>query len=370
MRLYIDDQSSAPQRVAALRRDLRELGFGLEPEPPQDACAPDEVARILVADSSPEHGAGALVDLTSRLTLLEQALRCIPLDFDALPLLVEGDSKIVRSWTPHVVVERFKPTVYSYTYNRYGQAPGTEVTRAEFSAEVFRRIARIGNWSPHAPRSAYLGLIYDDAGPLLVQRKVDASNLEVRVKRYHIGSPLHRYRYTEKYPTALRGSAPLQKWSRFEQPVVCFDWRNPLTDDQGERLADEPISDDYASVWLHDARHAKEMVRSLFMWLEEMFDAAGFVLVDFCVFVDRHGRLIYGEISPDCMRVRRKSDNPEHAAPLDKDLWRRGDSQAEVALWYRRLYLEVFGHTQPAVHLALGPASTRGDALQAAHVGP
>ena len=44
-------------------------------------------------------------------------------EFRALPLVVEGNSKEVRYGGNGLVVIRFKPTIYSFTYNRAGVVP-------------------------------------------------------------------------------------------------------------------------------------------------------------------------------------------------------------------------------------------------------
>ena len=59
-------------------------------------------------------------------SLVENAIRKLPIDFDNLPILVEGESKIVKSLNEKIVLERFKPTVYSYSINRYGTVDETE----------------------------------------------------------------------------------------------------------------------------------------------------------------------------------------------------------------------------------------------------
>ncbi|MFP5288580.1 MAG: hypothetical protein ACLGI9_22785, partial [Thermoanaerobaculia bacterium] len=272
--------------------ELRDLGFaarlaeGDEGDP--------QAVRVAVGEQDGSAGERT-VALTGERSLLERTLRVLPLDFEALPLLVEGDSKILRLWTDRVVVERFKPTVYSYTVNRYGEVPETDRIRVSFAAELFRRMACLDPATPCVPRSAFLTEIETPSGPLLVQRRIDPCNLEVRVKRYHIGSPVHRYLYTDKHGST-QSCGNIGRWSRFDQPVVCFDWRHPLHDEQGRRLADEPISDDYAAVWM-----------------EETFAAAGVLLVDMCIFIDRSGRWIHGEISPDCMRVRLGLGDPAQA---------------------------------------------------------
>jgi len=272
--------------------------------------------------------------------MLEQVLRGLRFDFEALPSLVLGDSKDIRLLTPKVTVARLLPTVYSFTNNRYGTVPGTDEVRARFSADVFRAMAESpGN---RHLASAFLGLVETPAGPLLAERRVNPCNLEVRVKRFHIGSPLHRYRYTENHPTVV--GPPLSRWTRFPYPVVCFDWRNPLRDDAGERLADEPISDDYAGIWMVDPQNAKRLARECFEWLEERFRLAGLQLIDICFFIDREGRVIYGEISPDCMRVR--SGASDDAEALDKDQWRSGAPASELLPRYRQLHEMVFGTSQ------------------------
>jgi phosphoribosylaminoimidazole-succinocarboxamide synthase len=163
------------------------------------------------------------------------------------------------------------------------------------------------------------------------------------VKRFHVGSPLHRYRFTERYETTQR-CGPLRRWSRFDEPVVCFDWRHPLTDEHGTRLADEPISDDYAAVWMDDVPRAKRVARQTFVWLEDLFASVGLVLVDICFLIDRSGGVIHGEISPDCMRVRIGGGDPERAGSLDKDVWRNGSAEDDL----RERYEEVLRRIRKA----------------------
>lgn len=275
-------------------------------------------------------------------TLLERTLRALPLHFEQLPLLVEGESKIVRSWTDKVVVMQFKPTVYSYTMNRYGVVSGTDESRIKFTAELFRKMAQIVSSNGVVLQNAFLAEIPSPDGLLLVQKKIEPSNLEVRVKRYHIGSPLHRYRYTEHY-ASTQTCGPLKRWSRLDEPVVCFDWRNPLQDDEGNRLADEPISDDYASVWMYNVAHAKELARQTFLWMEELFASAGIKLIDMCLIIDREGKMIYGEISPDSMRVRMSLDDPASSEAAAKDVWRAGGSGDALRKNYDKIYARVFG---------------------------
>lgn len=270
-------------------------------------------------------------------SMIEQVLRKISIRFDELPILTVGESKEIRLLTPKISLARLIPSVYSFTQNRCGIAPGTEIIRARFSAEVFRTAARYPG--PRYLSTAFLGLIESPQGPLLAERVVEPSNVEVRVKRYHIGSPVHRYRFADRHSTAHNGP-PLIRWFRFQKPVVCFDWRHPMHDEEGNRLADEPISDDYADVWLDNAVRAKELARDTFEWLEALFARRGLHLIDICFFIDKTGTVIYGEISPDCMRVRNNAEDDSES--LDKDEWRSGGEATEVLNRYQRLNNIIF----------------------------
>ncbi len=274
----------------------------------------------------------------TRNSLIEQVLSQIDIEFKELPLLVQGDSKEIRLLTPKIALAKLVPSVYSYTYNRYGMAPGTDEVRATFSADIFRKMN--DEPGPYRIASAFLGLINSKDGLLLAEQVVQTCNLEVRVKRFHIGSPIHRYLYVDNHSTSQNG-APLKRWTKFKKPVVCFDWRHPLYDDDGKRLADEPLPDDYAALWLDNIDAAKKLAHDTFLWLEEKFAAAGLLLVDICFFIDRTGNVLYGEISPDCMRIR--DGTSTNAAALDKDVWRSGGKPEEVLANYVKLYELVFG---------------------------
>ncbi|MGO4291703.1 phosphoribosylaminoimidazolesuccinocarboxamide synthase [Chitinophaga sp. RAB17] len=279
-------------------------------------------------------------------SIIERILQKLPFDFEQLSLLVEGESKIIKYWTPKVVIEKFKPTVYSYTHNRYGLVDGTDAIRIKFTTAIYRKMTAYGKGRPYAPASAFLAEIENEQGLFIVQHLVDTCNIETRIKRYHIGSPVHRYLYTAKYPSTRKDQAPITTWTRFDTPVVCFDWRHPLTDEKNNRLADEPISDDYAALWILDLPFAKKMALETFLWLEKMFFQSGITLIDMCIFIDRTGKLIYGEISPDCMRIRWNSLHPEQAESMDKDLWRKGAAPEKLYENYEKAYSSMFNINQ------------------------
>ncbi len=290
------------------------------------------------------HGETIFVDPKNiEMSMIEQVLAQTKVNFDKLPLLVRGDSKEIRLLTSRIAIAKLLPTVYSYTHNRYGLALGTDKARTQFSAELFRKMAN--EPGPFHIGTAFLGVITTENEIFLAEQVVDVCNIEVRVKRFHIGSPLHRYLYTDRHLTRKRG-LPLQRWSRFEEPIVCFDWRHPLHDELGNRLADEPLPDDYAALWIDDLVAAKRLARSAFLWIEQKFAIAGLQLIDICFFIDRSGSIIYGEISPDCMRVR--NGESSDAKSFDKDVWRSGGTPDDVLNRYWRLYELVFN--KPAIY--------------------
>lgn len=284
-------------------------------------------------------GERILVDLSEgSLTAVEQVLQQLKFDFQQLSLLTKGESKEIRLLTPKIALARLLPTVYSFTHRRYGTAQGTDLLRARFCAELFRAMQRKPGDRHLA--NAFLGLIEDASGPLLAEHVVSPGNIEVRVKRYHIGSPVHRYRFVSEHHTAYGGD-PLQRWQRFDQPLVCFDWRHPIEDDEGNALADEPLPDDYASLWLDDVPGAKKLARDTFEWIEELFADKDLRLIDICFFIDSTGKVLFGEISPDCMRVR--SNASDEGEALDKDEWRSGGKPEDVLRRYESLHTIIFG---------------------------
>jgi phosphoribosylaminoimidazole-succinocarboxamide synthase len=90
---------------------------------------------------------------------------------------------------------------------------------------------------------------------------------------------------------------------------------------------------------MRDVRAAKQLAIDVFLWLEERFARARLHLIDLCLFVDRSGHVVFGEISPDCMRVR--SEGADGAAAFDKDVWRSGGTPEAVALSYNRLHQRI-----------------------------
>lgn len=331
------------EKSVLLKNELEDFGFNVD-FLNENQNNEEKATLVEIVSDKNELREGQIWNKDPLYVQIEKIIKLLSVDFESLPIVTEGESKIIRRLTNKLVIEKFKPTVYSFSENRYGNAEGTDIIRARFSAEVFRSLHRLEN-DPNAPKSAFVALMETSDGPLTVQREVETSNLEVRVKRFHIGSPVHRYKYTERYNTTM-SFGPLKRWSKFNDPIVCFDWRNPLYDENGVRLADEPISDDYAGVWMENVQEAKMMAKKTFLWLESIFMMSGFQLIDICFFIDRSGQFLFGEISPDCMRVREIDLDIENSNSFDKDLWRKGKSSGVLKEQYEMLFKRIFGTKQ------------------------
>jgi phosphoribosylaminoimidazole-succinocarboxamide synthase len=228
--------------------------------------------------------------------------------FDSLPLIIEGESKIVRRIDDGMAMVRLKPTLFSYTANRAAVVEGTEYLRLRISALLWKQLAENG-----VPVG--ISHVGDD---YYVAEEVEGPPIEVIVKAAHVGTPKHLYKGLENVPTRHGGAiAPDSRHA----PYVRFDWRNPL-----------PHKDECMPIWLADQfidTHAAEKTAlAAFAVLQSFLIAHGIELLDICFFITRDGKTIYGEVSPDCMRAKYRTDD------LDKDLWRRGkDAATIIAQW-------------------------------------
>ncbi len=276
--------------------------------------------------------------------------------FAALPLVVEGESKEVRYAGEGKVVIRFKPTIYSFTANRCGTVAGSGVLRLRAS-RIFAKVLEDAGIK-HAYRQLNDRFALAD----LVLQPVHASDpepfrpsdldaeqlsqlavappIEVIVKRMHSGTSKHRYFGMSGFP--LRGNHPLFAGFTFEaedaypKPIVRFDWRNPLLDDKGNRLADEILPESVAD-WFIDVDRARKTAHRVFEALSDFLNTRDVVCYDLCLFLSQDGETVFGEISQDCGRFRHFD-----LGSLDKDVWRAGGSSDQVLDKWKML-LEVMG---------------------------
>src|SRR3989339_701126 len=195
-------------------------------------------------------------------------------EFKALPSVAEGESKEVRYAGKGLVVIRFKPTIYSFTANRCGVVPGSDILRLRAS-KVFLELFR--------------------------QKGI-------------------KHAYREINDKWVLSDLILQPGT-----VVRFDWRNPLKDNNGNRLADEILPDELAD-WYINTKKARGTALKVGDVVAEFLNEYDIVFYDLCLFITEDGETVFGEISQDCGRYRHFD-----LGSLDKDAWRAGGS-SEIVL--------------------------------------
>ncbi|OGF27780.1 hypothetical protein A2331_06765 [Candidatus Falkowbacteria bacterium RIFOXYB2_FULL_34_18] len=266
-------------------------------------------------------------------------------EFKALPSVAEGESKEVRYAGKGLVVIRFKPTIYSFTANRCGVVPGSDILRLRASKvflELFRQkgikhayreindkwvlsdlILQPGTeLNPHPFRP-------DDMNKEEIAKLAVAAPIEIVVKNMHTGTSKHRYYGMIGHP--IRKSHNFYPGFTFEgdgaypETVVRFDWRNPLKDNNGNRLADEILPDELAD-WYINTKKARGTALKVGDVVAEFLNEYDIVFYDLCLFITEDGETVFGEISQDCGRYRHFD-----LGSLDKDAWRAGGS-SEIVL--------------------------------------
>jgi phosphoribosylaminoimidazole-succinocarboxamide synthase len=244
--------------------------------------------------------------------------------FTALPFLKEGESKEIRDagTSPEGVrlcVIRLKPTIYSFTANRTGIVPGSDLLRLR-ATKVFTEVLR----------EAGIKHAYLEVGDkfILSEYVENDPNVEVIVKAFHSGTSKHRYHGMSGRKVragSLWEGMSFEDMGAYPCPVVRFDWRNPFEHPVSRvKLADEVMPEDIADWWI-DTRAARATAMRTYSVLQEFLAARDIVLYDLCLFVSADGKTLFGEVSQDCGRFRHFD-----LGELDKDVWRAGGSHAEV----------------------------------------
>lgn len=305
-------------------------------------------------------------------------------EFNALPLVIKGESKEVRYAGNGLVVIRFLPTVYSFTANRCGVVPGSDVLRLRAS-KVFLGVLRKAGIK-HAYREVNDRFIlaqlvqpsqvefdkYDLPTFIPPDLSLDEFNklpkappIEVIIKWFHGGTSKHRYvgmcgsRVRSNHP--LYNGLTIGAEEPYPQPIVRLDWRNPLKQaGRGGRVAqqiftkdlldgisapgngvgitnlvaafmahqdrcpDEALPEDIADFFI-DVKKTRATALRLRSALETFLTDHDVVIHDLCLFIAEDGETVYGEISQDCGRFRHFD-----MGELDKDVWRGGGSSSVV----------------------------------------
>ncbi len=257
--------------------------------------------------------------------------------FKKLPLVVEGESKEVRYAGKGLVVIRLKPTVYSFTHNRTGIIPGSDATRLLAIKLLLPVLHEAGIHHSYKAindkwilSTLVLQPFTKGTDPFRPTDLTDAEMavlpvappIEVVAKAVHSGTPKHRYYRFSDYPT--RVGTHIDADTTYPNHVIRFDWRNPMRDKDGNRLADEVLSEQMAD-WFIDVPAAAQTAQTAFQALRKFIAKKGLDLWDICFFISQDGKTMFGEVSPDCLRVRSATQES-----LDKDVWRAGGSSDQV----------------------------------------
>lgn len=337
-----------------------------------------------------------------------QAAAALPIDIDTLsfnqfaqlPLVIRGASKEVRYAGRGMVVLRYLPTIYSFTHNRCAKVAGSDTLRMR-AMQVFlqlfeqngikhayvkcnERFALAHLVVPHASEYDKYGLpefVPDDLTDAEFDALPRGPPIEVIVKTFHGGTSKHRY--LGMSGAHVRPSHPLfanfglDAEQPYPEPLVRFDWRNPLEagiehqrrasqraklvakqvlqvldasvfdvdkDDahikalyeaardalvtHRKRVADEILPEPMAD-WFIDVAAARATALRAHHALQAFLASCDIVCNDLCLFITEDGSTVYGELSPDCGRFRHFD-----LGSLDKDVWRSGGSSDDVlAKW-------------------------------------
>ena len=254
---------------------------------------------------------------------------------------IEGESKKIYRHGKLALVE-LKPTMYSFTANRYGIVEGTDTLRMgfwDFFGSRLNNTAMENAISRAEPQSivcntqlplisSYLGSVKLGGKDYAIVKFEDyLPPVEVVWKRYLVGTMKHALKGVDA-KKRMNSDAPLEYEERFPSEIVRFDWRNPLPD------KDECIPEDFAGLYIKTGP-AKSLAHLVSSMIDQMLSKAGYELVDICYFMDSNGSIVHSEITPDGMRIRNKGDS------YDKDLWRQGKDRETIINTWKKLYADL-----------------------------
>jgi len=275
-------------------------------------------------------------------------------EFNCLPLVAEGCSKIIRAIDDKFTLIAYKPTVYSHKQQREGVIPFTDKERMEMTKNILYLfdIEQI----PHA--YVYIGKNYVLCKNLNPER--DIPIIEVIVKKCCVGTDKYRYHMLDKRISRF-GYPIVDVDEKREYPnyIVRYDYRNPnhtytkKIDDASETIldvssfmdkkseeklltdksitkkpkGDEVMCDDLADLFIN-VNASKKLANKTFAVLDSHFKKMGIYFEDICFMITTDGSMHYSEISQDCGRY--KKIDEDKLTPLDKDVFRAGGSSPLV----------------------------------------
>ena len=250
-------------------------------------------------------------------------------EYEKLPIVIEGESKIVRQYNKRFQIIKYKPTVHSFKQKRSGIVEGTDKERMKMTKNI------IDIFSRYSLKHSYF---YIGENYILNESKnpeIDLPPVEVIVKRCFVGSDKVRYYNLEKLKNRF-GKPMLKNWkNEYQKLLVRFDYRNPnINPDTNLPLGDLPLCDDLADEFLN-SEIAKKTAKKCFTVLDEHFSKMNLYFEDVCFMLDVNGDTMYGEVSQDCGRY--KYVEEDKLTDLDKDVWRNWGSFEIVLKQYQML---------------------------------
>lgn len=263
--------------------------------------------------------------------------------FDSLPILTEGNSKIIKILNDNFTLINFKPTVHSHKLQRAGVVDGTDKTRRDMTRDLMYVLDH-ENIS-HA--YIFVGDKYVLCKRLKIP-KLDENNnvvefndippVEVIVKRCCVGTDKYRYFNIDKLISRY-GDKIVGNNKEYPGLLVRFDYRNPNHDPiSGKPIGDEAMCDDLANLFIN-VDETKYLAKKTFSVLTKYFEKMNIYFEDVCFMITTDGKMHYYEISQDCGRY--KQIDESGMTDLDKDVWRSGGSSELVYEKWNRMAVIV-----------------------------
>jgi phosphoribosylaminoimidazole-succinocarboxamide synthase len=272
-------------------------------------------------------------------------------EFQNLPFIIEGESKIVREFNHRFHILRYKPTVYSHKMQRAGEVEGTDKERMTMTKNI------IDIFSRHMIKHSYwfVGDTY------ILNEKLDNERdippLEVIVKRCFVGSDKYRYYKMDTFKNRFGQDLIKKERNEYQKLLVRFDFRNPnFHPETGVPIGDILVCDDLADEFIN-VEVAKPTAKKIFNCLDQHFSKMNVYFEDVCLMLTVEGDKLYGEVSQDCGRYKYVKEN--ELSDLDKDVWRAGGSSQLVLQKYQMLsaivkdYVKNVLYEQDKINFAL-----------------
>ena len=239
--------------------------------------------------------------------------------FDSMPKVIQGESKIIRTFNKRFQIIQYIASVHSHKQQRSGIVEGTDKERMKMTKSILDIFSRYEIKHSYF----YIGenfILNESKNP-----EIDLPPVEIIVKRCFVGSDKVRYYKMDEIKN--RFGKPVvnkEKQNEYQKLLVRFDYRNPnYNPETKEPMGDLPLCDDLADEFIN-AAVAKKWAKFIFTVLDEHFSKMNLYFEDVCFMLTVEGDTMYGEVSQDCGRY--KYIHEHKLTDLDKDVWRNWGS--------------------------------------------